>query len=418
MEILMGLSSILNSRRFRKIIVLILSIIPTQIIAQTQPATKTKTDLVYFVFNKSDLSADACSKLDLLCDFIKNVQINNISIIGHTDFKGGETYNLGLSKLRAETVRNYLTSKGIDSKLIDISYLGESKPIKTNETDEGRQKNRRTEIVIQYSEFPELVKIKEVKNDSSKNGKPEKFTFIGKGGTRVVIPDNFFEPYTPDQVDFSITEAFNSCQMISQGLTTMDNNGNCLQTAGMVFFNATYKAKKIEATGQQRMEVWIPTNTPGEKMGIYLPEKGLWKPIETELELREQDGKFYYVFETEMIDGCNIDRLVGPCPQNGPIVKTTMDKNQWVFLDYDGTTITKGIALDSKRHQLPNFSTTIKPKIVAISSTKYFTYIVNKPLDEIKYSHLRRKYILKKKDYVEHKKFDDKASLADYLCRK
>jgi len=65
---------------------------------------------------------------------------------------------------------------------------------------------------------------------------------------------------------------------------------------------------------------------------------------------------------------------------------------------------------------MPSFSTDVKPKIIAICSTKYYTYIANKPLDEVKYSRLRRKYILKKKDYVEHEKFTDRESLAGYLC--
>ena len=71
-----------------------------------------------------------------------------IEIVGHTDNVGEEDANLLLSRKRAENVRAYLIRNGIDQSRIKATGYGESQPIATNNTPEGRQKNRRTEVRI------------------------------------------------------------------------------------------------------------------------------------------------------------------------------------------------------------------------------------------------------------------------------
>jgi len=70
----------------------------------------------------------------------------SIHIEGHTDSIGTEEYNLQLSRKRAESVRNYLVSKGISPERITIFGFGASMPIATNQTEEGRALNRRVEV--------------------------------------------------------------------------------------------------------------------------------------------------------------------------------------------------------------------------------------------------------------------------------
>ncbi len=73
---------------------------------------------------------------------------SEIEIIGHTDSIGNADYNMTLSLQRAKSVRDYLIYKGIDGKRLDYKAMGQSMPIATNTTEEGRAKNRRTEINI------------------------------------------------------------------------------------------------------------------------------------------------------------------------------------------------------------------------------------------------------------------------------
>ena len=72
----------------------------------------------------------------------------NILIIGHTDNVGTDTYNQKLSEGRAKSVRNEMVRRGIDPDRIEWKGMGESQPITTNDTEEGRATNRRVEIKI------------------------------------------------------------------------------------------------------------------------------------------------------------------------------------------------------------------------------------------------------------------------------
>jgi len=69
-------------------------------------------------------------------------------VAGHTDSRGTDKYNLGLSDRRAAVVRDYLISKGIDADRMTSAGYGEARPIASNDTDAGRAQNRRTELVI------------------------------------------------------------------------------------------------------------------------------------------------------------------------------------------------------------------------------------------------------------------------------
>ena len=71
-----------------------------------------------------------------------------VRVEGHTDSTGSDDYNMDLSNRRAAAVRNLLTSRGVDDSRIDVVGYGESMPVATNDTEAGRQKNRRVEIKI------------------------------------------------------------------------------------------------------------------------------------------------------------------------------------------------------------------------------------------------------------------------------
>lgn len=105
-------------------------------------------DNVEFESGKSTLTKSSYKELKELLEYLKLKDDINIEIAGHTDNVGDEEPNLKLSKARADAVRNYLISKGISSARVIAKGYGESQPIASNSTAEGRQKNRRTEVRI------------------------------------------------------------------------------------------------------------------------------------------------------------------------------------------------------------------------------------------------------------------------------
>ncbi len=103
---------------------------------------------VYFDFDKATLTANARIVLETVADALKKYPMIKVEIGGHTDSRGSEAYNQQLSERRAEAVRQFLSSKGIDAARMTAVGYGESRPVAGNDTDEGREQNRRVELTI------------------------------------------------------------------------------------------------------------------------------------------------------------------------------------------------------------------------------------------------------------------------------
>lgn len=102
---------------------------------------------IFFDTDKSELLPESFVELNKLVDILKTYKTMEIQINGHTDNTGTNERNLALSEERAQAVYEYLTSQGIQNKMTYAGF-GSSKPIATNETAEGRAKNRRVEVEI------------------------------------------------------------------------------------------------------------------------------------------------------------------------------------------------------------------------------------------------------------------------------
>lgn len=105
-------------------------------------------DKVLFGYDQSDLSTSAQGSLNKLANVLQKYPDTNIEILGHTDDKGSDTYNQGLSERRANAAAAYLKANGIAAARVTTKGLGESDPKSSNETDESRAENRRVEFVI------------------------------------------------------------------------------------------------------------------------------------------------------------------------------------------------------------------------------------------------------------------------------
>jgi OOP family OmpA-OmpF porin len=102
----------------------------------------------FFDFNKSVVKPDGKAKLDDLVGKIKDINLEVIIAVGHTDAVGGDAYNQKLSVRRSESVKAYLVSKGIEKNRVYTEGKGEKQPVADNKTAEGRAKNRRVEIEV------------------------------------------------------------------------------------------------------------------------------------------------------------------------------------------------------------------------------------------------------------------------------
>jgi OOP family OmpA-OmpF porin len=102
----------------------------------------------FFDFDKAVLKPEGKAKLDDLVDKVKGINLEVIIAVGHTDSVGTDTYNQKLSVRRADAVKSYLVSKGIEKNRVYTEGKGEKQPVADNKTAEGRAKNRRVEIEV------------------------------------------------------------------------------------------------------------------------------------------------------------------------------------------------------------------------------------------------------------------------------
>jgi len=101
-----------------------------------------------FDVNKSDLRPQAKTNIESLARILNKYDDTNILIEGDTDNTGTEDYNLKLSERRAQSVASYLMGLGVPNSRISTIGLGETNPVASNDTDYGRQQNRRVEVAI------------------------------------------------------------------------------------------------------------------------------------------------------------------------------------------------------------------------------------------------------------------------------
>jgi OOP family OmpA-OmpF porin len=102
----------------------------------------------FFDFDKATLKPEGKAKLDELASKIKSFTLEVVIAVGHTDSVGSDAYNQKLSLRRAEAVKAYLVSKGIEANRVYTEGKGEKQPLADNKTADGRAKNRRVEIEV------------------------------------------------------------------------------------------------------------------------------------------------------------------------------------------------------------------------------------------------------------------------------
>jgi len=128
----------------------------TQAIENCKPKPKPKPVVievislkgVNFKYNSADLTAASMAILDNAVNTLSRRSDINVEVAAHTDSDGKEAYNLKLSDRRAASVKDYLSSHGIDGNRMTSRGYGESQPVASNATDEGKAQNRRVELRV------------------------------------------------------------------------------------------------------------------------------------------------------------------------------------------------------------------------------------------------------------------------------
>lgn len=117
-------------------------------VAKIEPDATIRLNNIFFDFDQATLKSESFPELNRIVELMNERATLEVEIAGHADATGPEAYNMGLSERRAKSVARYLNEKGIGSDRVKVTYFGETKPLESNETKEGRRKNRRVEFKI------------------------------------------------------------------------------------------------------------------------------------------------------------------------------------------------------------------------------------------------------------------------------
>lgn len=241
-------------------------------------AQTTVKSAILFDYDKFFINQSSQKILDSVYAKIKYKKIKSIIISGHTDSDGSDAYNVTLSENRAKTASDFFTSKGISKSLIKLEYFGEGKPIATNDDAAGKQKNRRSEISIEYGEaviadvFTDIKKESQFFNMLAEND----IEIEGKEGTKIFIPANSLVNQTgaliKGEVSIELKEFYSVSDMISNNLNTTSGT-DLLETAGMIFIDAAKGTEKLKLAEDAKMEITFKNKTESDNMNVFLGEK-------------------------------------------------------------------------------------------------------------------------------------------------
>lgn len=377
---------------------------------------------VYFNNNSYELTEEAKLQLKEFVVLSERDKVLNGSIEGFTDSKASNEYNLILSQKRAEAVRAFLESEGMDLSNLDINHFGEEKPTSNNETEQGMAMNRRVDIRLIF----ELGALK-LLNHSQKDAvnlvdeETEKVVdeeiptreFTLPDGSIIIIKDCSFKGVKMEDVKIVAQEALGGKDMLMQGLNTMDNKGNCLRSGGMVFYKYYDKnGKEIQPQKSCMPEVLIPTEEVDPDLKIYgmsnpNDKKSEWIETKKKPEVVERNGRKYYASRA-LAGGINLDKIAAPVTAIAALFKVKRDRKVFwktkgfdrpdVFIHNDSSCVKPTFIAKRKfTHELCEPCLTSSSMVTVVARRDGKIYYYNKSF----YQHIlrRNRYRIPKKDY-------------------
>ncbi|WP_039988412.1 OmpA family protein [Vibrio owensii] len=140
----------------------VVAAVVTEEVMEEEPVMMTKTHKEEygtgtFEFDSATLTDSVSERLDNFVNFLNEYPQAQVEVTGYTDSSGPAAYNQKLSERRAQSVADYLIAAGIDADRFTVKGMGEENPVADNSTHEGREKNRRVEVVVPEFQYEELV---------------------------------------------------------------------------------------------------------------------------------------------------------------------------------------------------------------------------------------------------------------------
>jgi len=255
------------------------------------------TNSTFLHFDSDEATIDAEDRITLR-DLILNLERHSdysISVIGHTDQDGSDSYNETLAKRRALSVTNYLVGLGFPEHKLNQDWKGEKELANHQLSTEAKQENRRVELKYSYFDFEtvdELATEVSTENKLSQHytvGQEARMIDLDKGAS-LYIPDQAFVHLdgspVMEQVEIEVKEAYQLTDFIAHDLYT-ESKSDLLETGGMLYINATAGGQQLKLAENRQLEIIYPVQNLEEGMELFYAvetETGMtWVPTGTPL---------------------------------------------------------------------------------------------------------------------------------------
>ena len=276
-------------------------------------------ETIYFSVDSYELSDQEGDKLKSLLHRIKDYDILEIHLSGHTDSDGSFGYNHKLSIKRANEIRDLFIQKGFSIDQKKIIYNGELKPKSINISKDDKKKNRRVEILIIYNEeklhsqFYIDTEIQKYEFDGI-----EGIELSGKMGTKIKInPNSIVDSvgkYIEGRIELELKEYYLNSDIIFSGLQTLSIEDSLLETAGMIHLKVLQNELELDLKKGETIEIIIPNKKRLKSMDFYDKEENenkwekatpwVWEPQMKDMILDE------FIFKSPKFGWINCDRFL------------------------------------------------------------------------------------------------------------
>lgn len=241
--------------------------------AQNQQA---KSFEVYFDVDQHTLRSESVKTLDEIHVLANQFKILEVVLTAHTDNDASDDYNQKLSERRAQTVSSFLQLNEMKESKISIQSLGESRPVAQNLNEQGKQLNRRVEVLVRFKTFQTVDEVlEEIRPDPQKFKlmSNEKAVLIGKDGCIIAIPSNAFQTksgrkVSNENIQIELTEALGQKAALLNNLTTI-SNGEILESGGMMKIEAKLGSESLEIRPNSELNVEIPSENLQDGMTVF-----------------------------------------------------------------------------------------------------------------------------------------------------
>ena len=301
---------------------------------------------------------------------------------------------------------------------------GETRPAFSNETEEGRVRNRRVEVYLSYTPQPTQVITQQhipLKHEIKINPElkpfaqiPDYKTVVSNQGTKVEVIGDVFAPYSLDEVDIRIEEVYSPVQALQHNrcLETRTPSGDYLASAGMLRVDARVGGKKVYPQNTGKIIAWIPTKKFVEGMELYRAvNKGngcaIWETSNTtDVKTKTLDGKTFYKFNMvgHFSTWINLDVIIDTETNLPPAmyVKVKSVKKAKLFGQYwveEGFGVVSAEQIKNRKFELQIPASLTDVKIYAKAKKSGHTNMLNMSLAQLKYRPKKNVYVIRRKDF-------------------